>query len=89
MRDEYLFLGDIVDAAEAIQRYLSGVDQEKFMADEILQGAILNKLTIVGEAASKVSKDFRNKHPEINWKGIIAFRNILVHAYFGLDMEII
>ncbi len=89
MRDEYLYLGDIVDSAEAIQRYLSNIDEEKFLADEILQGAIMNKLTIIGEAASKISRPLRNKHPEINWKGIIALRNILVHAYFGLDMEIV
>ena len=89
MRDEMLFIEDIVNASDAIQRFLVDVDQDKFWADEILQGAVMHRLIIIGEAASQLSKEFRNSHTEINWKGIIAFRNILVHVYFGLDMDIV
>ena len=47
------------------------------------------KLSIIGEAAARVSKDSQNKHPEIEWADIVAFRNIAIHAYFAVDWSIV
>jgi len=89
MRREELYLTDIIEAADAIQRFLVDVGQNTFFRNELLQSAVLQKLMIIGEAASRLSKEFRDKHPEIEWEDIIGFRNIVVHAYFAVEWSIV
>jgi uncharacterized protein with HEPN domain len=89
MRREELYLTDIIEAADAIQRFLRGVDQNTFLKDELLQSAVLQKLMIIGEAASRLPKEFRDKHSEIEWEDIVGFRNIAVHAYFAVEWSIV
>jgi len=89
MRREELYLTDIVEAADAIQRFLKNIEQNTFLQNELLQSAVLQKLMIIGEAASRLSEEFRDKHPEIEWEDIIGFRNIAVHAYFAVEWSIV
>jgi len=89
MRPEELYLTDIIEAADAIQRFLVDVEQNAFLRNELVQSAVLQKLMIIGEAASRLSKEFRDKHPEIEWEDIIGFRNIAVHAYFAVEWSIV
>ena len=89
MRREELYLTDIVEAADAIQRFLNNIEQNTFLQNELLQSAVLQKLMIIGEAASRLSEEFRDKHPEIEWEDIIGFRNIAVHAYFAVEWSIV
>lgn len=89
MRTEELFLRDIVEAADAIRRFVTRVEREGFLGNEVLRSAVLHKLTIIGEAAARLPKDFRAQHPEIEWQDIIAFRNIAVHAYFRVEWSIV
>jgi uncharacterized protein with HEPN domain len=58
-----------------------------FLADELVSTSILHQLIILGEAAASVDTSFRDKFPEIPWPQIVAFRNILIHHYFGVDMD--
>lgn len=88
MRREKLYLVDIVDAAKAISEFISGVTLEQFLGSDQLKSAVLYKLAIIGEAASKISKEFKGKYPDIDWARISAFRNIAVHAYFAVDVGI-
>ena len=64
----------------------SRVDLE---TDRLLNLALARLLEIIGEAASRVSIDGRSHYPDIPWPQIIAFRNILIHAYFGIDREVV
>lgn len=89
MRREELYLTDIVDAADAIQNFLAGIERDSFLGDDLIQSAVLQKLTIIGEAATRLSSKFREKHPEIEWEDIVGFRNIAVHAYFAVDWAIV
>jgi uncharacterized protein with HEPN domain len=89
MRREELYLADIIEAADAIQRFLKNVDQNTFLKDDLLQSAVLQKLMIIGEAASRLPKKFCDRHPEIEWEDIIGFRNIAVHAYFAVEWSIV
>ena len=89
MRREELYLNDIVEAADSIQKFLKSVHRDDFLRDEILRSAVLHKLTIIGEAAARLPKGFRQRHPEIQWQDIIAFRNIAVHAYFAVKWPIV
>lgn len=88
-RPDRLYLSDIVEATQAIQRFLSDVTAEEFRVNEILQSAVLQKLIVVGEAACRLSLDLCDRHPEVDWRGIVGFRNIAVHAYFSVDWSIV
>jgi uncharacterized protein with HEPN domain len=89
MRPEKLYLLDIIDASEAIQRFCESTNEDEFLKDELRQSAILQKLIIIGEAASRLPFQFREKHRNIEWEDIIGFRNIAVHEYFAILWEIV
>jgi uncharacterized protein with HEPN domain len=89
MRPEELYLRDIVEAADAIQRFITSINEDHFMQDELRQSGILQKLTVIGEAAARLPGEFRKAHPVIEWEDIIGFRNIAVHEYFSIMWEIV
>jgi uncharacterized protein with HEPN domain len=89
MPREELYLTDIIKAITAIETFLTNTDWNQFIGSELLQSAVLHQLTIIGEACSKIPKDLRDKYPNVEWKQIIGFRNIAVHAYFSVDLEIV
>jgi uncharacterized protein with HEPN domain len=88
MRPEKLYLTDIVEAAEAISRFVMGETYYEFEQNEMMNSAVLQKLTIIGEAVSRLPKEFTNRFPEIPWVDIIGFRNIAVHEYFAIRWDI-
>ena len=87
MRREELYLADIVEAADAIEVSLRGVDRTAFLADRDKRDAVLFKLIIIGEAAARVPRALRDRHPQVQWANIIALRNTSVHVYFGVNWE--
>jgi uncharacterized protein with HEPN domain len=84
MRREHLYLQDILDACDMIQTFLEGLDVSAFLASELHKAAILQKPTVTGEAAARLPQAFREAHPQVEWRDIVAFRNIAVHAYFAV-----
>ena len=91
-RRDRLYLADIVEAADAIGRFLSRLDAENkdgFVADDLVRSAVLQKLSVIGEAAARVSDETRQSHPEISWNQARGMRNLLIHAYFSVDWEIV
>jgi len=89
MRPERLYLQDILNACNAIERFLWRTTETAFMQDELVQSAILQKLIVIGEAAARLPRNFTEAHPEIEWADIVAFRNIAVHEYFAVDWKIV
>jgi uncharacterized protein with HEPN domain len=65
MRSEKLYLNDIVEAADAIARFLNDVSRDDFLTDELRQSAVSQKFVIIGEAASRVSESLRTQYPNI------------------------
>jgi len=59
------------------------------MANAMLRSAVLHKLTVIGEAASKISPELKARYPHIEWGDITGFRNYVIHAYFSVDWEIV
>ncbi len=85
-RDQKL-IRHTLDAIETINKFTKGKTKEEFVGDEMLSSAVIKKFEIIGEACSRLSEDFRNSHPNIPWKEIIGMRNILIHDYFGTDLD--
>jgi uncharacterized protein with HEPN domain len=90
MRPDRLYLTDIMEAADAIERFLGDVGGMKyFQADELRQAAILQKLIVIGEAAARISPKLKQQRSDVEWADIIGFRNIAVHAYFSVDWAVV
>ncbi len=81
--DAYLL--DMLLATRKVQHFTQGVTWNQFRGDDLLQNAVMHLIQIVGEAARKVSPEFKQAHPEIPWQGIIGMRNRLVHDYFRIE----
>ena len=77
----------IFEAIEAIERFTRGKTKEEFLDDEMLSSAVIKKFEIIGEACSRLTGEFQADHPNIPWREIIGMRNILIHDYFGTDLE--
>lgn len=86
LRDETRLL-HMLDAIQKIERFTSNVRQEDFEADSILYFAIVKNLEIIGEAAYKLTNEFRESHPHTPWKIIIGMRHCLVHGYYQISIE--
>lgn len=89
MRRERLYLQDILEACDLIQTFLEGLDASTFLASELHKAATLQKLTVIGEAAARLPQAFREAYPQVEWRDIVAFRNIAVHAYFAVQWDIV
>jgi uncharacterized protein with HEPN domain len=72
-------LYDMLKAAEMVQHHLKSKTFEDFLRDDLLQAAVERNIEIIGEAARRISGEFKQEHPEIPWRKIIAQRNVLIH----------
>jgi len=84
-----LYLSDIVDAIQAIEVYLADITFEQFTADRKTVDAVVRNLEVIGEAAGKLTQAENSTMPEIDWRKIVAMRNILAHEYFGVSKTIV
>jgi uncharacterized protein with HEPN domain len=82
-------LQDIADQVHIIQQYLDGYTHDAFLNDLIRQDAVIRRFEIIGEAATRLSADFRDCHPEIPWQRIRAMRNFLSHVYDAVDLSLV
>jgi uncharacterized protein with HEPN domain len=87
MRRDEAYLLDILLAARRALKYVESMSLEEFATNEIAQDAVVFPLEIMGEAAGRISEDFREAHPGIAWHKIIGIRNRLIHEYFRIDRK--
>ena len=76
MRRDRQRLDDILEALDSLARIIHGGDEAEFLRDEIVRYAVVQRLTVVGEAAAGVSSELRQRHAAIPWTDIVAFRNV-------------
>jgi uncharacterized protein with HEPN domain len=86
MRNDREWLLDILEAIQKIEQYHI-LGRNRFDEDELIQTWMIHHLQIIGEAAGQLKEDFIQTHPIIPWSQIIAMRNLLVHVYFGVDLN--
>ena len=84
-----LLLEDILTSIDKIERYVAGLEREQFLNDEKSMDAVVRNLEIIGEATRQLPDEFTTQHLGIPWAQIAGLRNRIVHAYFGLDLDII
>jgi uncharacterized protein with HEPN domain len=82
-------LWDMVDAIHRIQEFTMNLTYEAYLDSALVQSAVERQLEILGEAARRLSDEFRQAHPEIDWRRIIGLRNILIHRYDEIRQQVI
>jgi uncharacterized protein with HEPN domain len=88
-RDEIMYLRDIVDSCTRILSYVQGLSQPDLIGDQKTYDAAVRNLEIIGEAAKHVSPELRAQLPQVQWRKIAGMRDMLSHAYFGIDNDIL
>lgn len=87
-RDDKLLLLDMLESAEKIQRYTANLNFDEFLEQEIVLDAVARNFEIIGEAANRISTNYKNANPQIEWTRMRGLRNRIIHDYFGIDHEI-
>ena len=80
-------LHHILESAFEAQEFMKGVSREQLPKDRKTMQAVIRNLEIIGEAAAKLSKEFKEKHNKVPWQAIVGMRNWLIHAYFDIDYD--
>ena len=80
-----IFLMHIVEALRETMEFTAGIDLEKFLDTKLLIRAVTSSFEIAGEATKNLTKEFRDAHPEVKWRDMAGFRDVLIHGYFGID----
>lgn len=87
MKGDEVYREHILDAIALIKRYTDGVSYDVFSDDPEKQDAVLRRLEIIGEAAKNLSEGARDRYSGVPWPDIMGMRDVLVHRYFGVDLE--
>jgi len=88
-KDNQVYLLDILRAIDKIERYVSLIGLETFSSNTMIQDAVIRQLEIVGEAAKRLSADFLEANPELALRKAAAMRNLLIHQYDYVNVDIV
>lgn len=88
-RNEIVFIEDILECIQKIQNYIKNITETEFQNDSEKQGAIIRRIEIMGEATKKISSQTRKKYPNIPWKEMAGMRDVVIHEYFGISINLI
>jgi uncharacterized protein with HEPN domain len=88
-RDPRVYLKDILEAVRRVGSYTENMDFVAFAKNAMAIDAVIRNLEVIGEAAGRIPEEIRADSPEIEWRKIIALRNVLAHEYFGIHTKIV
>ncbi len=88
-RDIKLYLKDILEAIEAIERFVQDMNFEQFKDNDLVSSAVIRKFEVIGEATRHIPQMIRKKYPDIPWKTMVGFRDKIIHFYFGIKYDIV
>jgi uncharacterized protein with HEPN domain len=89
MKDDKIYIEHILQSIDRIEAYLSGKDHQSFSDDFMTQDAVVRQLEIIGEATKRISKGLRNLNPLVPWSDMAGMRDILIHDYIDVDIDIV
>lgn len=88
MKDDRVYINQILESIAKIESFVGGLDREKFITDVKTQSAVIMQLTLIGEIAKKVSVKIKET-TNLPWKDIAGFRDQAIHNYFEIDLDVV
>lgn len=88
-KDASVFLGHILESMTALESHIQGLTYEQFTHDIKTQDAVIRRFEVIGEAVKNIPDSIKIAHPEIQWKQIAGLRDMLIHQYFGIDLQLV
>ena len=85
MKHDHIYVGHILECIERIEHYTRDGHQT-FLSTTLIQDGVIRNLQTIGQSVSRVSEALKQAHPEIDWRSIVGFRNVLVHDYLGINI---
>lgn len=89
MKDDQIYIDHILLSIDRVESYLSGKDYHSFTNEYMTQDAVVRQLEIIGEATKRISKEFRNVNPHVPWSDMAGMRDVLIHDYIDVDLDIV
>ena len=86
MKDDRLYICHVLDCIRRVERYCQN-GSKAFDDSDLIQDAVLRNLQTLAESAQRISEDLKARHPEVEWRAISGFRNVLAHDYLGINLE--
>jgi uncharacterized protein with HEPN domain len=83
-----IFMEHILECIELIEYYTEDLTKDEFLNSVLLQDAIIRRIEIIGEAIKNLPDDLKTEYPQVPWKSIAGMRDIVVHEYFGIDLNL-
>ena len=88
-KDPLVYIDDIRDSIDAIKRYTADLTKEDFFSSTEKQDAVFRRLEVIGEAANRLPQEFTIQYPLIPWNKIVGMRNVLIHDYDSIDLDLV
>ena len=88
-RDSKLFVKDIIDSMESIEKFIGKMTLDELQEDEKTSSAVIRKFEVIGEAVKHIPNKVKEGHKDIQWKSMAGMRDRLIHAYFGIDYNLV
>ena len=88
-RNQLLYIDDILESISAVESHLQGITEAQFAESVMVQDAVIRRFLVIGEAAARLSDEFKEKHSEVAWHKIIGMRNRLVHDYLRITLAVL
>ncbi|MEW6581128.1 MAG: DUF86 domain-containing protein [Chloroflexota bacterium] len=88
MSKDRLYLTHMSECIARIQQYVAE-GRSAFERSTLVQDGVLRNLQVLAESSQRVSEQLKREHPEIDWRGMAGFRNVLVHDYLNIDLDIV
>lgn len=88
-RELRIYIEDIITAINKIEKYCNGITKADLMRNDLIEDAVVRNLEVIGEAVKKIPEEVRNRYMDIPWKKIAGLRDILIHEYFGVNINIV
>jgi len=89
MRDYTLYLKDILEAMESIEKFVGDMSFENFREDDKTASAVIRKFEIIGEATKQIPDEVKQEYSKVPWKEMAGMRDRLIHLYFGVDYNLV